>query len=357
MPSRSTCLSFLLAAACAAAFVACDHAGKAKTGPRNDGTAGPTARSSWSIASSSVTSSSSSSVTTTSSSSSWSSARLRSQVNCTPDASFPASFALPEASAAAEVELTPGVREILVVSDSGNHGAALAWRLPSGPVRSLTLPLDAAASDDIEGMAWLRDRARPGDRQGALYTLTSSGAVRRFVPDGHGGLRRDQDAYAIGGAPWACGDLGAVNCGKNYEGLCLRPRSAPGRCAGYAASKRASQLVCLDFAGDRLAVDTVHRPIALDLAAPFGAHDGVLSDCAFGADPGPAQATLLITTNVYGGSSTYVVNESTGAPLSLDMGGTMSNEAVAVDRDGALYQFLDDNGAASAGLRATCRGW
>jgi hypothetical protein len=64
-----------------------------------------------------------------------------------------------------------------------------------------------------------------------------------------------------------------------------------------------------------------------------------------------------VTTNVYGGSSTYVVSESSGKAQPLDLLGTMSNEVVAVDRDGALYQFLDDNGAVSAGLRATCRGW
>src|SRR5205809_4337493 len=53
------------------------------------------------------------------------------RVRCTPDPSFPGVFDLPEASAAAEVELLPGVRELLVVSDSGHHGAAFARAIPS----------------------------------------------------------------------------------------------------------------------------------------------------------------------------------------------------------------------------------
>jgi len=72
---------------------------------------------------------------------------------------------VPEASGAAEVQLFGRPREILVVSDSGNDGAALAWTIPNGPPRTLQLPLDGAASDDIEGIAWTGGR---------LYTLTSS---------------------------------------------------------------------------------------------------------------------------------------------------------------------------------------
>src|SRR4051794_34478053 len=65
------------------------------------------------------------------------------KVACTPDAQFPGVFDVPEGSAAAEVELRAGVRELLVVSDSGHKGAAIARVIPSGPVRALTLPLDA----------------------------------------------------------------------------------------------------------------------------------------------------------------------------------------------------------------------
>jgi hypothetical protein len=271
-------------------------------------------------------------------------------VVCVHDDSFPASLEVPEASAAAEVELLPGVRELLVVSDSGRKGAAVLWRLPAGPSRALTLPLDATASDDIEGIAWSAS-SRSGV-EGALYTLTSSGAVRRFIADGHGGLRRDQDAYALGPSPYSCPNLHDVNCGRNYEGLCLRPRSLPARCAGYAASRKASELDCLVWQGDRLVADTLWPSVALPGIAP-----GALSDCAFGADPGPARSKLLVTTNVHGGSTTYLVSEPKTALLPLDVSGTLNNEAVAVGSDGALYQLADIDGEPSPASRSTCKGW
>jgi hypothetical protein len=271
---------------------------------------------------------------------------------CRVDPSFPAALSVPEASAAAEVELVPGVREILVVSDSGRNGAALLWRVPSGPARSITLPLDPAASDDIEGIAWVT--AHPTGGGGALYTLTSSGAVRRFVPDGHGGLHRDQDVYPLGPAPHACTDLHEVNCGRNYEGLCLRPRGTSARCAGYAASRASAELDCLVFDGDRLVADALRPPMHLGRGlVPAGA----LSDCAFGAASGPASATLLVTTNVYGGSSAFVVAEPSGSLSLLEGLGTLNNEAVAVDHDGALYLFGDIDSEVSPALRATCKTW
>jgi hypothetical protein len=260
---------------------------------------------------------------------------------------------VPEASAAAEVELRSGVREMLVVGDSGRHGAAMAWSREGG-FRPLTLPLDAAASDDLEGMAWLKEPS------GAhLYTLTSSGAVRRFVPDGKGALRRDEDAYAIGAPPITCADLRDGNCGKNWEGLCLRASGVQARCAGYAASKTETALYCVVFGpGGRLSVDTSVAPIKLP-AYRFIRSQGVLSDCAFGAQGGPAEQLLLVTTNVFGGSAIYLVNEgASGDRLTqIEVLSTPSNEAVAVDRNGVLYAFMDDNGETSIATRFRCQGW
>jgi hypothetical protein len=268
-------------------------------------------------------------------------------VACERDSKFPEVLEVPEASAAAEIELTPGERELLVVSDSGRKGAAVLWNVATGAVRKTALAFDSGASDDLEGIAWLREAS------GAhLYTLTSSGAVRRFSPDGAGGLKRDRDAYALGAPPAACEKLGAINCGRNYEGLCLRPKSAPpGRCAGYAASRAQPKLYCLVFDGDRLVADAIKSPI--DLALPRDA----LSDCAFGAEGGPAHATLVVTTNVHGGSASYVVDEASGELTPLDVPGTLNNEAIAIDRTGALYQMMDTNSALSPGFRHICRGW
>jgi len=85
--------------------------------------------------------------------------------------------------------------------------------------------------------------------------------------------------------------------------------------------------------------------------------EGVLSDCAFGAPGGPAEDVLLVTTNAFGGAQTYRVDEQTGVATSLDVQATASNEAIAVDRDGALYAFLDDNGTTSMATRFVCEGW
>lgn len=273
---------------------------------------------------------------------------LTSKIVCKHDESFPSPWDVPEASGAAEVELRRGTKEILVLSDSGRHGAAMAWSA-SGGTRGLTLPVDDAASDDFEGLAWVAP--------GRLYTLTSSGAVRTYVPDGSGGVRADGPTYAIGPSPLACSDLHAINCGKNYEGLCLRAPGTPGRCAGYAASKRESALYCVDRdASGRLSIDTGKPPMHLDLAR-ITSREGVLSDCAFGAEGGPAQNVLLVTTNVFGGSSTYVVDEATGRLTPLDLVTTPSNEAIAVDHEGAFYAFMDDNGDKSIAVRFTCTGW
>ena len=272
-------------------------------------------------------------------------------VRCTRDDTFPSPWKVPEASAAAEVELRPGVREILVIGDSGRNGAAMAWSRPGG-TRALVLPLDDQASDDLEGMAWQKD-----DAGAHLVTLTSSGAVRTFVPDGNGGLRAKGETYRIGAPPVSCADLHGINCGKNWEGLCLRSPAAHARCAGYAASKTETALYCL-LRDDRghLSVDPQRLPVVLTLDR-LTSREGVLSDCAFGAPGGPAEDVLLVTTNVFGGSETYVVDETTGRASPLDVHGTLSNEAIAVDHEGALYAFLDDNGETSAAMRFACLGW
>ena len=251
---------------------------------------------------------------------------------------------MPEASAAAEVELRPGVRELLVVADSGHDGAAIARAIPSGAIRTLRLPLDHDVSDDVEGIAW---------RGGHLYAIVSSGYVQRFTPDGKGGLARDGKAYPIGPEPYICHakDPDDSNCGKNYEGLCLRSPSIVDRCAGYVASKQEGWLGCVVFQGDKLVLDLIKPRLALGLGKK------TLSDCAFGAAGGPAENDLLVTTNIFGGSTTYEVHEGSGVLTPLDVTGLPSNEAIAIDRDGALYQFMDGNSDTSPALRSTCSGW
>lgn len=280
-------------------------------------------------------------------------------IHCKSDPSFPSPLDVPEASSAAEVELRPGVREILVVSDSDRKGAALAYAIPDGPARRLTLPLDPRVSDDVEGIAWL---------EGHLYAVISTGYIERFAPNApppppeaanKGELTRDMEAYPLGAAPLVAGWPNPSDHPPDFEGLCLRQRTASQpnhpspapRCAGYAASRAYGWLFCLVFEGDRLRLNPDHPRLALTLPAQS------LSDCAFGAAEGPAQNTLLVTTNIRGGSTVYRVDEETGALTAIDVEGTLNDEAVAVDRDGRLYQMMDGNSAQSNATRATCTGW
>ncbi len=258
---------------------------------------------------------------------------------CTHDAAFPKTVDLPEASAAAEVELIPGTRELLIVSDG--HGRALAWTLPNGPGRRLKLELDDAGSKDVEGITW---------HDGKLHTLTSSGAVRTFVPDGKGGLRREGPAYAIEGNNMSCKTLQDSQCGMNYEGLCLRPSPKPDACAGYAVAKERELLVCVRWVEGKIAVDPSR---ALRIA---GVHRKSVSDCAFGAK-GPGEGALVITTNRKSGSVTYLVDEATSALTKLEVPGTESNEAVSIDHDGTLWIFADAHEKNSEALRIHCGPW
>ncbi len=282
-------------------------------------------------------------------------------IHCKMDPSFPSILDVPEASAAAEVEMKSGTREILVVSDSDRKGAALAYALPEGPARALTLPLDPRVADDSEGIAWLG---------GHLYVLISIGYLERFTPNARGELIRDQDAYPLGAPPFTASWSTASSQPPDFEGLCLRapalaaspPESAPDddaaaptaptlRCDGYAASRAYGWLVCLLFDHGRLRVNPDRPRIALDVPKQS------LSDCAFGAADGPARDTLLVTTNIRGGSTVSRVDEATGRLTPVDVEVTLNNEAIAVDHDGRLYEMMDPNAARSPALRATCTGW
>jgi hypothetical protein len=260
-------------------------------------------------------------------------------VRCQRDTAFPSTVDLPEASAATEVELMPGKRELLIVSDG--HGKALAWAIPNGPGRKLKLDLDDSASKDVEGITW---------HDGKLYTLTSSGAVRVFVPDGQGGLRAQGATYGIEGPSPSCKNLKDSQCGMNYEGLCLRSPKAPGACAGYAAAKAHEQLICVQEIDGKLVTDP-KRIFRIP-----GVHRKSVSDCAFGAQ-GPGEAALLVTTNLKSGSLTFLLDEASGALTKLEIPGTSSNEAIAVDHEGTLWIFADAHAKHSEALRFPCEGW
>ncbi|MBS1123389.1 MAG: hypothetical protein H6Q90_5617, partial [Deltaproteobacteria bacterium] len=91
-----------------------------------------------------------------------------------------------------------------------------------------------------------------------------------------------------------------VNCGRNYEGLCLAPEGAPAgtpagsRCVGFAAAKADGKLYCLVEHDGKLVADHA-RSIAI-------ARPGVVADCAFSDD-----GTLYVGSNMFDLGEVYRV--------------------------------------------------
>ena len=224
---------------------------------------------------------------------------------------------MPEASGAAWLELD-GKPVLLVVSDSGNHGAYGIVDPETGATTETgALPLSSEASDDIEGLA---------ARGGEIYGLTSSGWIRVW--------RRHGKAFELVGKPYPLGPVDlpdtknndrppkgdgmvcagpAINCGRNYEGLCLAPEPKPkpskppkppgpstpsassgDACVGFAASKADGHLYCLTDEAGRL---VVHHDRSIRVARP-----GVVADCAFGDD-----GTLWVGNNLFDLGNVYRV--------------------------------------------------
>ena len=206
---------------------------------------------------------------------------------------FAVSTPVPEASAAAWIALErsetggrapraiDGKPHLLVVGDSGNHGAYGIIDADTGAtIETGKLPLSDDASDDLEGLSAIGDR---------IYGLTSSGWIRVWQRRGQG-FEQVEKAYPLGpvdlpdrksrdrppdGDGMVCGAR-AINCGRNYEGLCLAPATHAGGCVGFAASKADGHLYCLTEESGKLAV---HRDRAIAITRP-----GALADCTFDDD-------------------------------------------------------------------------
>ena len=249
-----------------------------------------------------------------------------------------------------------GAPAIVIVSDSGNHGAYELLDPATGTAREHgVLQLGTGASDDLEGASTVDD---------VLYGLTSSGWVRAWKRDhvNHRFILVD-GPYAIGavgkGQP-ACEGTG-INCGLNYEGLCLRPKDSRNRycsseCIGFAAAKATGDLVCITLGDnpdvrqevlpDRLVADlsrTIHitRPQAL-------------ADC----DISPDGKTLWAGSNVFEGGRVFRVDnwqdpaQAKVVPFAYMPIGNA--EGLAVDPTGDFYRFSDSNSAPSLQAKFRC---
>jgi outer membrane protein assembly factor BamB len=269
---------------------------------------------------------------------------------------FAATTPVPEASGAAWITLD-GKPELLVISDSGNHGAYGIVDPDTGAtIETGTLPLSDEASDDIEGVS-----AR-GDR---IYGITSSGWIRVWRRRA-GAATAAQDRFELIDRPYPLGPIDlpdaknnarapsgdgmvcngrVVNCGRNYEGLCLAPAPRSDSCIGFAGSKADGHLYCLTESAGKL---VVHRDRAIAITRP-----GALADCAFGDD-----GTLWVGSNMFDLGRVYRVSHwDDPAAAQVERVGSLAvgfPETIAARGD-VIYRMSDLGGAPSMMARFRCR--
>jgi outer membrane protein assembly factor BamB len=263
---------------------------------------------------------------------------------------FAESTPVPEASGAAWLTIA-GKPALLVISDSGSLGAySLVDAETGATLESGRLPLSTEAGDDLEGIA-----AR-GDK---IYGLTSAGWVRVWQRKGEGfeligkpyplgpvdRSGRKTKRRATGPDEMACDPQG-VNCGRDYEGLCLVPGAPvpPAGCVGFAASKADGHLYCLTEEAGKL---VVHHDRAIEITRP-----GALADCAF-ADDG----TLWVGSNMFDLGRVYrVARWDEPARAQVERVGSLGvgfPEGIAARGD-VVYRLSDMGGAPSLIARYRC---
>ena len=231
---------------------------------------------------------------------------------------------VPEASGAAWL---PDRARLLVVSDSGHDGAYVEVDAAGAIVGHGQLPL-GDGGDDVEGLAL------DGER---VWGLASSGWLRAW--------RRTDDGYHLD-VSYALDDTckaRSVNCGANYEGLCLSPRTLADGCDGYAASKQAGALVCVRRAGDRYTLDATRRyPIT---------SGGRLADCAI-ADDG----TVWTGDNGFGLSEVrqWAIAADGATLIGRARLGVGFPEVLAFGPDHTVYRLSDLGGAPSLASAFRC---
>jgi hypothetical protein len=193
-----------------------------------------------------------------------------------------------------------------------------------------------------------------------LYGLTSAGWMRAWKRDG-GGFALVDKPYPLGpvdlsdknlhdrppeGSGMVCGARG-VNCGRNYEGLCL-PAHPIGPCTGFVVAKADGHLYCLVDDPAHAGRFAVRREPSLALGRP-----GTIADCAFAADADD----LYVASNVFDSNEVYRVvgwqDLGTAKVVALAAAGLGFDEGVAVTGD-TVYRFSDLGGAPSLIAKFRC---
>lgn len=268
------------------------------------------------------------------------------------DLPFEATAPVPEASGAAWLEVG-GKPALFVIGDSGNNGAYVIIDADTGKtLEEGKLPLGENGGDDLEGIA---------ARSGVFYAISSPGWVRTY--------KRGEKSFELADGPYPLGpidldDKGGgmgdkppkgsgmvcaakhVNCGRNYEGICLQPSASEGRCVGYAASKADGHLYCLIEERGKL---VVRYADAIRIARP-----GVIADCAFSADG----SKLYAGSNLFDAGNIYRVdnwkdpaNAKVTQLVSLGVG---FPETLAVRGD-VFYRMSDTGATPSMMRKSRCR--
>jgi hypothetical protein len=264
---------------------------------------------------------------------------------------FATTTPVPEASGAAWFTID-GKLVLLVIGDSGNHGAyGLVDPDTGATLETGTLPLSDEASDDIEGVS-----AR-GDR---VYGITSSGWIRVWRrAAGAQRFELIEKPYPLGpidlpdtknndraprGDGMVCNGR-VVNCGRNYEGLCLAPAPPSGDCIGFAASKADGHVYCLTEQAGKL---VVHHDRAIAISRP-----GTIADCAFHDD-----GSLWVGSNMFDLGRVYRVSHwDTPASAQIERVGALPvgfPETLAVRGD-VVYRMSDMGGSPSMMAKFRCR--
>jgi hypothetical protein len=228
---------------------------------------------------------------------------------------------------------------ILLVGDSGTRGAFLRIDAETGDVLEKgTLALGGPASDDLEGLS------RVGD---TFYAITSSGFLRSWKRR-DGKLAQVDKAYSIGSEKdgTACDDGRGINCGPNYEGLCLDVDGEPSEgCVGFAASKARGTLVCLERDGERFRADP-KRSIEIS-------RKETLTGCDIADDE-----VAYTGANLFGASAVHRVDgwrdPGTAKVTLVGALGVGFPEAIAVAPGGIIYRFSDTGGAPSLMKKYQC---
>lgn len=275
---------------------------------------------------------------------------------CTRQA-FASPLPLAEASGATYLA-HPETPVLLLVGDSGTRGAFLELDPATGAVlASGRLPLGRGASDDLEGLTAIGD---------TIYGITSAGWMRHWRRHpGRPAARRYElvrGPYPIArpgrdDAGLVCASARDVNCGRNYEGLCLRDPPDTGKdpaaaCAGFAVSKTDGALYCLTMERDGAVRAHAEDPIAVAPAE-------TLTGCDFAPAGRDRAADLLwVGSNAFGANRVFTVS-GWQAPASARVAlvgvlGVGFGEAMALGPDGAVYRFSDTASARSLADKYHC---